>query len=770
MTSITTNNIITNSLKINGQLSSSLSDDSIITILEQEGSNADINLWIHYWYHVIGVNVLPAFPQQKKPSVDWKEWQDKSVDEDQLNEWKKNNKFQGLVILPGKVWRGENKGKYLIHIDLDKKEAIDWFCRIDKNITTLEDASKNFLVEQHKDNPERAHVMFYSSSPFPHKSPDEVTGMEIKGEGNHGLACCTPSVHKNGFKYEIIGTLNPATLSDIESAELIQNIKNMCKTKGVNYSCNKSTLSNEIKQSLQKLQVDETISIEEGTRHYMMVSIADSLLIRHSKRKGLAELKNFYDKINNVNCKPPLNDSEINSIWNDSTKYVKNNRKTDDSSSKSEEEEQEESRIEKTVKQIMNRHHFLTFEESKETWVYQNGVYVKGGDILIDKLAEKILEYDLTHNILSEIKGHIKRLTYRPKNEIDSDLNIINLKNGLYGISRNELMPHSPDYYSIIQKPISHNQNAKSKLFGRFLSQVLYPTEIRTAVEAMAYTFYRDCPFEHFFKLHGYGANGKSVFTGLLTRLHGERNVSNVSLLSLLNNRFALSDLEYKDINVDTELSTAVIKDTSLLKKLTGGRRQPIRTEQKYQKAYDTFLYAKLFFNANTLQQMPNQTAAEYRREIIISFPNTFEGKSDDPYLLQKLSSDEELSAIFNVMMHALRSLLKEGIYLNEKTIEEKRIRHERAVNPVKAFIGEAIDEESTESDYIIKADLYYAYIKYCKQYSIAIKPIESLGKDLKKLGWEDGKTNGQERRTCWKGRRLKPRYTIIGEQQLLSF
>ncbi len=44
---------------------------------------------------------------------------------------------------------------------------------------------------------------------------------------------------------------------------------------------------------------------------------------------------------------------------------------------------------------------------------------------------------------------------------------------------------------------------AKPKLFGKFLSQVLYPANIRTAIESMAYTFLNDCPFEYFFVLSG---------------------------------------------------------------------------------------------------------------------------------------------------------------------------------------------------------------------------------------------------------------------------
>jgi putative DNA primase/helicase len=71
----------------------------------------------------------------------------------------------------------------------------------------------------------------------------------------------------------------------------------------------------------------------------------------------------------------------------------------------------------------------------------------------------------------------------------------------------------------------------------------------------MAYTFLRDNPFEIMTILFGYGANGKSVFTSVLTALHGIQNVSNVPLNAMLRDAFALSDLENKNINIDSELS-----------------------------------------------------------------------------------------------------------------------------------------------------------------------------------------------------------------------
>ena len=119
---------------------------------------------------------------------------------------------------------------------------------------------------------------------------------------------------------------------------------------------------------------------------------------------------------------------------------------------------------------------------------------------------------------------------------------------------------------------------------------------------------------------------------------------------------FALSDLENKDINIDTELSSATIEYSAILKKLTG--RQPIRIERKHQRAYDTILHAKLFFSANKIPQTADESDADYRRKIVLSFPNTFEGQNDDPDLLAKLTTEEELSGIFNILMTALRNIL----------------------------------------------------------------------------------------------------------------
>ena len=238
----------------------------------------------------------------------------------------------------------------------------------------------------------------------------------------------------------------------------------------------------------------------------------------------------------------------------------------------------------------------------------------------------------------------------------------------------------------------------------------------------------RDCPFEHYFILYGLGSNGKSVFTSLITKLHGIDNVSNVSISTLLTNRFALADLENKDVNLDSEMSSNVNQDTTIIKKLTGGRRQPIRIERKNHQPYDTYIYTKLFFNTNSLIQYNDKTISDYRREIIISFLNTFCDKNEDPNLLDKLTTKEEMSGIFNILMNALRRILKhKRIYLNEKTIEERSKKNDINTDPISFFIEEVVDETSTYTDHVTKEDFYNAYLIFCEVNKLVVIPKESF-------------------------------------------
>lgn len=740
---------------------------------------------VNYWYYEKKVNVIPINWTNKKPNgVDWLPFKTNRIPHDLFEKWKKQGLFDNCYgIMLGPTYSEKDK-MYLIGVDCDTDKASKEFSTTNGKFWSNEVLSSKFRLEQHKDDPSSLHIYFFSPIPFPTKGADTKLGLEVKGsaEGS-GYMVGAPSLHPEGCSWEVLGTNEPITLTSIEAIEMIQHIDTICKNYGLKYLDKGVGISNnDLKQMIKNLRIDEnsTFNIKEGERHFTSIQIGNSILFRHLQKDGRNQdqLKAFFIQIIERFCNPNmLPIEEITSIWGSCLDYVKQNKDFSnsinyESKNKNNPSNRESTSVEidnlvaETTETILESYSFLTLEETKEIYYYKNGVYIPGGELIIEKEAERLYGYKLSNRHITETKGHIQRKTYHKREELDADINITNLENGLYDFQRNELKPHSPDYLSINQKPITYDPEAKPKLFGKYLRDVIYETEIRTAIEVIAYTFYRDCPFEHFFTLFGYGSNGKSVYTGIISAMHGMRNISNVSLSAMIDNRFALADLEFKDVNIDSELTNASIKDTSNLKKLTGGKKQPMRIERKNQQAYDTHLHAKLFFNTNSINETIDQTAAYYRRQVIINFPNTFEGTGkEDPFFLQKITSKEELSGIFNVLMIALRRLLRRnGLFLNEKTIAERREKAEKATNPIKAFLDEVILQESVESDKVTKEDMYDAYLKYCNIYKIAKKQKEDFGKALKKMGLKDGRLGTEidgKRPTIWKGVKLSPEYEV---------
>jgi putative DNA primase/helicase len=433
--------------------------------------------------------------------------------------------------------------------------------------------------------------------------------------------------------------------------------------------------------------------------------------------------------------------------------------------------------IRETAEHILSKHHIVTVVETDEMLYYKHGVYVPGAEAIIEEECEAMFEYDMSNHLVEEIKGHIKRKTHRNRDEFDSDLYVINFKNCLYHIKYNAIRDHTPEYLSLNQKPIPYIVSVKPKLFGKFLTEVLYPTQIRTMVELFAYTFYRANPHEIFANQFGYGSNGKSVMMATLKALHGPKNSSNIPLKHLINDKFAAADLEGKDVNVDDEASPGTIFDITKLKKLTGN--EPSWIQRKNQQPYEARLHAKHFFTSNELPDFADTSEGRYRREIVIAYPNKFvrytnpnnpEEHKEDPYLESKLTTEEELTGIASICMMVLRRILFQQdmrIHVDVRSIEERRKHRQLITNHMPIFVDQVIDSYSgTSEDIIYKDDLYKIYNRFCQLNKVPPLGKSAFSEKLKGLlGCPDRLRDGKEgkpepgsktRRKYWKGITIK--------------
>jgi len=225
----------------------------------------------------------------------------------------------------------------------------------------------------------------------------------------------------------------------------------------------------------------------------------------------------------------------------------------------------------------------------------------------------------------------------------------------------------------------------------------------------------------------GGGRNGKSTCLNLLKRFLGEKNVSNQELYALIVNRFATATLYAKLANIAADISNKALERTGLFKSLTGA--DGIHGEKKFKDGFDFNSYAKLIFSANTLPKSEDNTYAFFSRWILISFPNTFEGKNCNQYMLDEITTPEEISGLFNWAIEGLQRLLASGSFSYGKTVEEVMEQYKTMSDPVYAYCQEFLKTETGK--HILKEKLREHYVKWCKKNKLPITPANILTQEL---------------------------------------
>ena len=227
---------------------------------------------------------------------------------------------------------------------------------------------------------------------------------------------------------------------------------------------------------------------------------------------------------------------------------------------------------------------------------------------------------------------------------------------------------------------------------------------------------WRDFPFHRYLLFNGSGRNGKGVMLEIIKCFLGHNNVSGESLHRLLETRFATAELYGKLANIDADLSKEALKNTGVLKKLTGGDYIP--AEKKFRPPFQFVNHTKLLFSANEIPMTEDETDAFFSRLIIINFPNQFLGNKADPNLIRKLTTDEELSGLLRIILRRLPRVLKEGISTASSSIDENYEKYILSSNPVRAFFEAALEQDNDRAP--LKSEVYASYKMFCNAKKLA--------------------------------------------------
>lgn len=371
---------------------------------------------------------------------------------------------------------------------------------------------------------------------------------------------------------------------------------------------------------------------------------------------------------------------------------------------------------------------FLTTKDNEQIYFYNGGYFEPKGEQIIKDLVEQFLEKQTTEHFKNEVVGYIRDKNYQDREIFNSPIHLINLKNGVYNLETKKLLPHDPKYYFLNELPVKYDIAADCPKIEKFFTEVIYKEDIPVIQEFFGYCLYRRYHIHRACMFLGGGKNGKSTTINILEYMLGKKNVTNKALQDLIYNRFSRSALYGKLLNAAADISDKALEQTGIFKQLTG--EDSVNADVKFKCDFDFTNYAKFLFSANTLPRSEDESYAFYRRWLLISFPNTFEGKNCNPNILQELTTEDEMSGLFNYGIKGLERLLQNGDFSYGKTVEDVMDQYKTLSDPVYAFCQEYL--RCVIGAGIVKEKLREQYIKWCKKNKLPVVPANILTQKLK--------------------------------------
>lgn len=400
--------------------------------------------------------------------------------------------------------------------------------------------------------------------------------------------------------------------------------------------------------------------------------------------------------------------------------------------------------------ELLKEYSIFTLQDSKKIGVYINGVFrVDTGQDIVETLTLNKLKNHFTKSRIAEVVAYIKMSTLINNDKLNPDPLLINIKNGMYDVSNDKLLPHDPKFKSTVQLNVSYNPNVECPLINKFLHEVVSQQDVLVLLQYIGYSCTLDITQQRALMVEGPMQNGKSTFIDLVCHLVGQENVAQQSIQSLNSDRFARAQLNGKIINMFSDLPQKKIYDNSVFKMLTTDAW--IDGDEKFTPKFRFKNTIHQIYSANKLPDVEDpDEMAFFRRWIIITFPNSFSDRADKG-LLKKLTIPDEISGLFNIAMVGLRALFKFDKFCYAPSVADNRKTYLSKSNPITTFLEECVYYSEYDCE---KKELYDVFEEWCEFNKITSAPsITKFGKTLHKdLDYDSGRApKGEPRPYVWK-------------------
>ncbi|MBY0036459.1 DNA primase [Bacillus cereus] len=355
---------------------------------------------------------------------------------------------------------------------------------------------------------------------------------------------------------------------------------------------------------------------------------------------------------------------------------------------------------------LINEHHICKITNILH--IYKDGVYS-------DK-QEDIEEAMIKHIPALKRMQRQETLAYlqlKAKHKNFASTKYVVVKNGVFNLETWQLEDFTPEIITRNKIPVAYISGAYYQVTDKTLNKITVNDKtIRSILEEiLGYILFRRNEFAATFILTGNGSNGKSSYLKIIRQLVGEENASSLDL-NELDQRFKTAELFGKLANIGDDIGKGYIKESSVFKKLSTG--ETLNVERKGKDPFDFTNYAKLIFSANEMPRINDFTDGLGRRLQIVPFKAKFtpEDEDYDPFITDKLLSDESMQYVLLLALKSLKRLLDEKKFTKSKAVEEELVKYQEENNPIISFVN----NENIELERSVVGDVYLQYKVYCAE------------------------------------------------------
>lgn len=348
------------------------------------------------------------------------------------------------------------------------------------------------------------------------------------------------------------------------------------------------------------------------------------------------------------------------------------------------------------AEELMKNNDFV-YDKNKILWRYNNlsGLWLEDAEQFIKtNLRQNIMgDEQQKKNYIDEIVSYIKDLKYNGEFEMNNSPYLIPFKNKVYDLKNGIFVNFKPEFYlsNKLDREINEN-NKECKLIDKFFEECVGEKYKEMLYELLAYSLFKDIPYQKLFFIYGPAGTGKSIFMSLFENFLGKDNCCSVEPRQIQKDKHSTSQMEYKYANIVSDINYDEFDNITSVKKLSGGDTVTIR--RMYKDPYNKKLFTKQIYSTNKLPIVKEKTKAWYRRVYLIEFSNIIKNNERDLFLLNKLNKTEELEGLTYKCLEKLRELYKNDFVFSWDMDEEiMQEIYEELSNPILMFIRENCNE-----------------------------------------------------------------------------